>query len=112
MPPVTLNFWSLINGTVLEAGSPEIVGVGKETHIASISTLDRLLLSPALPTSHKTKMRQVWKTALSGLSGSGTCRKYRVCRVPEEKAVVIALIIAIAPRLLVPATPSANDCFR
>lgn len=111
MPPVTLNFWSLINGTMLEAGSLEIVGVEKEVHIASISSLDRLLLSLLPPhpplASHKSKMQQVWKTAVSGLSG-GLCRKYRVCQAPEEKAVVIALIITIAPPLLVPASLTAK----
>lgn len=64
MPPVTLNFWSLINGTMLEAGSLEI----GEAHTASISSLDLLLLSLLSTTSHKSKMQQVWKTALSCLS--------------------------------------------
>lgn len=30
MPAVTLNFWSMINSTTLEAGKLEIVGVEKE----------------------------------------------------------------------------------
>lgn len=58
---LTLNFWSLINSTPLEAGSLEIVVVGKEAHTASISSLERLLLSLRSPASHKSKSQHVWK---------------------------------------------------
>lgn len=114
MPPVTLNFWSLINGTMLEAGSLEIVGVEKEVHIASISSLDRLLLSP-LPPPHpslpiKVKCSRFGKQPCPVCQG-GFVVNIAFVRPPEEKAVVIALIIAIAPPLPVPASLTANDCF-
>lgn len=39
------------------------------------------------------------------------CRKYHVCRAPEENALVIALITTMPLHQLVPATLTTKDCF-
>lgn len=62
---VTLNFWSLINGTMLEPGSLEIGGVEK----ALTSPASAVWTCSFSPSSHKTTKKkntwQAWKTALS-----------------------------------------------
>lgn len=110
MPPVTLNFWSLINDTMLEAGSLEIGGVEKElTSAASaVWTCSACHHSHLLPI--KVKCSRFGKQPCPVCQGA--CRKYRVSQAPEESASVIALITATALHLLAPVTLSAKDCFR
>lgn len=110
MPPATLFFWSLINGTMLEAGSLEIGGVEKELTSPASAVWTRSFCHRSHPLPIKVKCSRFGKQPCPVCQRAS--RKYHLCHAPGEKALVIALITTMALHSLVPATLSAKDCFR
>lgn len=96
MPPVTLNLCSLINDTMLEAGSLETGGVELTSPASAVWTSAACQRSHLLPI--KVKCSRFGKQPCPVCQGF--CHKYRFfLGAPKEKGLLIGLITTMALHL-------------